>query len=147
MKNIIISTTNLIKWVGCLVSVVRKAEQQKNECLSSVSHTDADSLSVQSLANMFHRECANWIDDVKRSKAKCISNWWTTSWPNRRCLLERLTWGSPAMKTTIGQTEAETRCCQSSSGKTGGPSGRWTPGNGRDAPPPECSDHGIPSST
>lgn len=51
------------------------------------------------------------------------------------------------MKTRIGQTEAETRCCQSSSGETGGPSDRWTPGNGRDAPPPEYSDHGIPSST
>lgn len=65
----------------------------------------------------------------------------------RRRLLLRLTWGSPVMKTRSGRTEAETRCCPSSSGETGGPSGRSTPGPGRDALPPECSDRGSPSST
>lgn len=42
---------------------------------------------------------------------------------------------------------AATRCCQSSSGETGGPSDRWTPAPGTGALPRGCSDRGNPSST
>lgn len=58
-----------------------------------------------------------------------------------------LTSGSPGKTMKNGQTEEETRCCQSSSGETGGPSDRWTPAPETDALPPDCSDHGNPSST
>lgn len=60
---------------------------------------------------------------------------------------EVLTSDSPGRTTRSGRTAAETRCCPSSSGGTGGPSDKWTPAPGTDAPPPGCSGHGNPSST
>lgn len=58
-----------------------------------------------------------------------------------------LTSDSPAKTTRTGLTGAETRCCLSSSGETGGPSDRWPPAPGKDVLPPGCSDRESPSST
>ena len=61
--------------------------------------------------------------------------------------IEGLTWDSPGSWRRSDPTVARTRCCQSSSNATAGPSGRKTPRCGTNALPLGWSDCGNPSNT